>query len=207
MAAQDGLYSPERRTLRENGSKFSLRSLIGGNGSGGSSNASSITPPASSSGSSDGRSGYYRYHSSPSLPGSQLPSPPTSPLSHLSGHGSGSALGPTTHSKFRGRGDPPARPLPSPSLVGPDAFLPPLVPTPPMTARSMGSFCNVDESVRGVVTGKAAQLLGEQVVPSGKAAKVLGMEKKVSYKKPRGAGRGRTIQVGEDRSTSGDESE
>lgn len=188
VCPQDALLTPERPRLRKNTSKFSLKSLTARvqTGAGG----SASTSPAST----DSRKGYH----SPPLSGRLFhfpPSPPSSPLSSFSGLSSGSPSRQRTRS--RDQGPPPGSPSP---LLGPSAFLPPL-PNTPGTLRSMGSFC-VDESVRGAVKGKAAQLLGEEVVPSGKAAKVLGMEKKASYSQPRR----RSSRELEDE-TSGDESE
>ncbi|GAA6001603.1 uncharacterized protein JCM10292_004948 [Rhodotorula paludigena] len=84
-----------------------------------------------------------------------------------------------------------ATPLPSPafSSLSLSSLSNPSLPLASERERkgSAGRACDEDWAVplKGSVGGKAARLLGEEVVPSGKAAKVLGMErKKTLVKKP-----------------------
>lgn len=95
-------------------------------------------------------------NSTPSTP-THLPSPPSSTTSSLTG------VMPSPNRLQRAR-------APASPLLGPDSYFS-SVPSSPLP---------LDEKVRGGVKGKAAQLLGEEVVPSGKAARILGMEKRSS---------------------------
>ncbi|BGP43140.1 hypothetical protein JCM10450v2_007280 [Rhodotorula kratochvilovae] len=169
------------RRLVHKGSKFSLRSTLG------------LAPS----------------HSATAAAGSSTPSsPPTSPLSSrssafafpLSSSSGGSSLRSGRDSRARsldGLNTPFVgtrgyatypREISNPQssrAPGAGGFLTPLPIPAALGARERKGS---DEEGQGSVRGKAARLLGEEIVPSGKAAKILGMErKKTLVKKPSSA--------------------
>ncbi|GAA5867684.1 hypothetical protein JCM8547_001341 [Rhodosporidiobolus lusitaniae] len=180
------------KSLVKKGSKFSLRSLVHHHGAGGPS--SSHSPP-DSPGAGPGAVEEKQTQS--------LPLPSTSRFPSSSPHSSSHDFGrrPSIPSSFH-RADPPPRPplvkelsISSPSFprgaeptrVG-GSFLTPL-PSPRSERERKGSGASAGlwalggggeeaQTPKGSVRGKAAKLLGEEVVPSGKAARLLGMERK-----------------------------
>ncbi|GAA5864792.1 hypothetical protein JCM1840_004906 [Sporobolomyces johnsonii] len=154
-AARKGL----KQLVQKKGSNFSLRGLMGRGASHGGGGGSKPMVTTTALG---GRS------------------PPRSPQSLLAPTGSRRPSVPTLHRS------------PRQELTDAPAFLTPLatptlpLPTPSLRDRTtshpgwMG-----EEGTKGSVKGKAAKILGEEVVPKGKAARLLGVErKKTLAKKP-----------------------
>ncbi|GAA6036199.1 hypothetical protein JCM8097_006832 [Rhodosporidiobolus ruineniae] len=197
--------SPKKgfRELVKKGSKFSLRSLVHAHGHG-HPGAGGATPPDSPTRSqhvSTGGGGGGGSGTSPQTQSLPLPSSGSA----LAGHG-GYGFPPRRPSVSSPRSarypveisSPVSRPPLSPAASAPSfsssSYLTPL-PSPrerklssTSAATSMWALGGGGEEAptgKGSVRGKAARLLGEEVVPSGKAAKILGMErKKTVVKKP-----------------------
>lgn len=183
------------RSLVKKGSKFSLRSLVYA-GSGGTGGGESSPPGSPSHSFTFGTAGTSPHTPSLSLAG------PSSPSHHLHlgrrpsfppPRSAQAAYYPREISAPSSSHRPPPihaggaflTPLPSPSVVGRERKTSAAsVHTAPAQWMLGAAGGGEDELIVpetpaiGSVRGKAARVLGEEVVPSGKAAKVLGMERK-----------------------------